>query len=78
MKQLLTISLAILLTVSLYFSYQSLQTIQALNNRINRANAEYQFVISDSAQITVFDHNRYVGTVKLEGQLDSLIVADNQ
>ena len=77
MKQFLAISLAILLTVSLYFSYQSLQTIQALNNRIDRANAEYQFVVTDST-MTVFDQNRVVGTVKLEGQLDSLIVADNQ
>ena len=77
MKQFLAISLAILLTVSLYFSYQSLQTIQALNNRIDRANAEYQFVVTDST-MTVFDQNRVVGTVKLEGQLDSLVVADNQ
>lgn len=47
------------------------------NERIDRANVEYQFVVTDHT-ITVFDRNRIVGTVELEGQLDSLIAADNQ
>lgn len=77
MKQFILVAVATMLTVSLYFSYQSLQTIQALNNRVNRANVEYQFVVTDST-MTVFDGNRYVGTVKIQGQLDSLIIADNE
>jgi len=28
--------------------------------------------------ITVYDNNHIVGTVKIEGQLDSLIMLDNQ
>lgn len=52
-------------------------SINALNARVDRANVEYQFVVVDST-ITVWDRNRHVGTVKLEGQLDSLIIADNQ
>jgi len=40
-------------------------------------NSEYQFVVNDS-MITVYDNNRIVGTVKIEGQLDSLIMLDNQ
>jgi hypothetical protein len=44
---------------------------------MDRANVEYQFVVTDST-ITVWDDNRWVGTVKLEGQLDSLIISDNQ
>jgi hypothetical protein len=42
---------------------------------------EYLFVVTDDS-ITVYDRQmdceRIVGTVKLEGQLDSLITADNQ
>jgi len=26
----------------------------------------------------VFDNNRFVGTVRLEGQLDSLMIVDNE
>ena len=77
MKQFILVAVATMLTASLYFSYQSLQTIQDLNNRVNRANVEYQFVVTDST-MTVFDGNRYVGTVKIQGQLDSLIIADNE
>lgn len=38
---------------------------------------EYQFIVTDDS-LTVFDGDRTVGTVKLEGQLDSLITLDNQ
>jgi hypothetical protein len=41
-----------------------------------RTNCEYQFVVIDR-NIKVFDGNRVVGTVPIEGQLDSLINADN-
>ena len=37
----------------------------------------YQFYVTDDS-ITVYDYGRIVGTVKLEGQLDSLIIDDNQ
>ena len=78
MKYILILVVSLLLTVSSYFSYRSLETIQALNQRVSRTHAEYQLIISDSAQITIFDQTRYVGTVKLEGQLDSLLIDDNQ
>lgn len=67
----------IFFSVCMYLSFKSVQTLQALNNRLDRANVEYQFVVTDS-MITVYDANRVVGTVKLEGQLDSLITSDNQ
>ena len=38
---------------------------------------EYQFIVTDDS-VTVFDSDRTVGTIKLEGQLDSLITLDNQ
>ena len=66
-----------LFSLCLYLSYRSIKTMESINNRVDRANVEYQFVITDSL-ITVYDANRVVGTVKIEGQLDSLITADNE
>lgn len=41
-----------------------------------RTNCEYQFVVTDRS-MTVYDGDRTVGTVPIEGQLDSLINLDN-
>lgn len=38
---------------------------------------EYQMIVTDDS-VQVFDNERVVGTIKLEGQLDSLITLDNQ
>ena len=38
---------------------------------------EYQMIVTDDS-VTVYDVNRMVGTIKLEGQVDSLINLDNQ
>jgi len=38
---------------------------------------EYQFIVTDDS-ITVYDGDKTIGTVKLEGQLDSLIIKDNE
>ncbi len=38
--------------------------------------AEYQFTVTDNS-ISVTDFGRKVGTVKLEGQLEELIIKDN-
>jgi hypothetical protein len=67
----------VLLTITAIVSYKSISALQSVSARLDRANVEYQFVVTDST-ITVWDHNRPVGTVRLEGQLDSLIIADNQ
>lgn len=37
---------------------------------------EYQMNVTDDS-ITIYDGNRVVGTVKIQGQLDSLITLDN-
>ncbi len=39
--------------------------------------AEYQFTITDDS-INIHDFDRYVGTVKLEGQLEQLLIKDNE
>lgn len=77
MKDLVVSLLAIMALASLYLSYQSVNTLESINERIDRMSVEYQFVVTDT-MMTVYDRNRVVGTVKLEGQLDSLIIADNQ
>lgn len=59
--------------VSLYI----VNRIGLINDRLDRANMEYQMVIEDDSLI-LFDRNRLVGCVKLEGQLDSLVIMDNQ
>jgi hypothetical protein len=38
---------------------------------------EYQLIVTDDS-VTVYDYERIVGTIKIEGQLDSLITLDNQ
>jgi len=68
---------AVVLLCSLYLSFKSIETLESVNNRLDRANVEYQFVITDRT-ITVWDDNRLVGTVKLQGELYKLIIADNE
>lgn len=38
---------------------------------------EYQCIVTDDT-VTVYDSKRIVGSIKLEGQLDSLITEDNK
>ena len=49
-------------------------------NELERATSdpcEYQFTVTDDS-ISVQDFDRYVGTVKIEGQLEKLINDDNE
>jgi len=77
MKEILNIIVAALLVVAVYLSFKSAAAIQAVNNRLDRAQSEYQIVVEDS-MLQVFDGNNHIGTVKLQGQLDSLLVDYNQ
>jgi hypothetical protein len=61
----------------LYILVSCLNTLSAINDRVDRANVEYQFVVEDS-DLIVYDGNRVVGRVKIEGQLEELITEDNQ
>jgi hypothetical protein len=77
MPYIKNIIISILLLTSIYLSFRSINTLESINARIDRDDVEYQFVVTDST-ITVWDDNRFVGTVKLQGELDSLIIADNE
>ncbi len=50
-------------------------TIMAIKPEPNPC--EYQFIVTDDS-VTVYDGIDTLGTIKLEGQLDSLITIDNQ
>lgn len=63
-----------LIAIILLFNVRELKEI---NNRLNRANVEYQLVVEDR-DIVIYDKNRFVGRVRLQGQLDSLLREDNQ
>lgn len=67
----------VLLILSLYVGLKSLIAIDKINDRIDRQPVEYQFVVTDS-MMTVFNGDQVVGTVKVQGQLDSLLVDYNQ
>lgn len=75
--KIFTLCIVLFLVAGLYFSVTIFKDIRSLNQRLDRQNVEYQLVIEDDS-IIIFDKNRYVGKVKVEGQLDSLLIEDNQ
>lgn len=72
MKQSLLLGL-LLVTCSLFGAMITIMAIKP--EPVNPC--EYQFTVTDDS-VTVYDASRIVGTIKLEGQLDSLITLDNQ
>jgi hypothetical protein len=62
--------------IGLYLSLKITKDLNAVSERIDRQNVEYQLVI-DHDSIILFDKNRPVGKVKLEGDLEVLLMEDN-
>ena len=75
--KIFTLCIVLFLVAGLYFSVKTTSTLQSINQRLDRQNIEYQMVVEDDS-IIIFDKNRFVGKVKIQGQLDSLILEDNQ
>ena len=71
------ISSLFLIAVSMLLSLISFNKITATDERINRMNYEYQLVVEDNI-VKIFDGNRYVGKALLQGELNELIISDNQ
>lgn len=74
------ILMLVFVTLSIYVGTVALIAlieINKLRSRIDRQPVEYQFVVTDS-MMTVFNGDQVVGTVKIQGQLDSLLVDYNQ
>jgi hypothetical protein len=74
--KILTGLIFLFVLIGLYFSLKITRDLNAVNDRINRQNTEYQLVI-DHDSIILFDKNRPVGKVKLEGDLEVLLMEDN-
>lgn len=78
-----------IVTLSVLSFFGGVIVTLAISNSINAQNeleraenppisaCEYQFIVEDSS-IVVKDYERYVGTVKIEGQLEKLINDDNE
>lgn len=66
-----------LVILSLIISTISLSMVFSTNKRIDRMNYEYQMVVEDDS-VKIFDGSRYVGTTLLEGELNEMIIEDNQ
>jgi Ca2+/Na+ antiporter len=66
-----------LIVLCLYIGYISIVAHRQTSERIDRANVEFQIVVEDST-ITVWDRETFIGRVKLQGELDSLMVDVNQ
>lgn len=87
MTKLISILLVLMTATIFYLSYQKIQADRKFIELTKEThtdsdccsvyNPEYQFIVVDDS-IIVYDGNREVGTVKLQGQLDSLIVDDNE
>ena len=74
--KILTGLIFLFVLIGLYLSLKITRDLNAVNERINRQNFEYQLVI-DHDSIILFDKNRPVGKVKLEGDLQVLLMEDN-
>jgi hypothetical protein len=74
--KILTGLIFLFVLIGLYLSLKITKDLNAVNDRINRQNTEYQLVI-DHDSIILFDKNRPVGKVKLEGELATLLIEDN-
>lgn len=71
------ISSLFLISISMLLSLIAFNKITATDQRINRMNYEYQLVVEDNI-VKIFDGNRYVGKALLQGELNELIISDNQ
>jgi hypothetical protein len=71
-----TFLIILLLLVGLFVSLKTVREMNNVSKRIDRINYEYQLVIENDS-IIVFDKNRPVGKVKMEGQLQVLLMEDN-
>ena len=75
--RIFTLVITIFLLIGFVVSLYTVNRIDLISDRLDRANTEYQMVVEDDSVI-IFDRERYIGKVRLQGQLDSLIIIDNQ
>jgi hypothetical protein len=74
--KILTGLIFLFVLIGLYLSLKITKDLNAVNQRIDRQNSEYQLVM-DTDSVMIFDGSRPVGKVKLEGDLQVLLMEDN-
>lgn len=74
--KIFSLLIVLLLLVGLYISLNMVREMNNISRRVDRMNYEYQLVIENDS-IMIFDKTRPVGKVKLEGDLETLLVQDN-
>lgn len=79
-KETLTTGLIIVTCLmSIYLILDSLMTKQERHViRCQHPNREYSFDVTDDSIFVFTEDDKFVGGVKLQGQLDSLIIEDNR
>lgn len=74
--KIFSLLIVLLLLVGLFVSLNMVREMNNISRRVDRMNYEYQLVIENDS-IMVFDKNRPVGKVKMEGALQILLMEDN-
>lgn len=74
--KIFSVLIVLLLLVGLFVSLNMVREMNNISRRVDRMNYEYQLVIENDS-IMVFDKNRPVGKVKMEGELQILLMEDN-
>jgi hypothetical protein len=71
-------SLEEVMVMFLFFVIACISIVVVNNNDCKNYNeTEFQFIVTDSV-MTVYNNDFYVGTVKVQGELDSLLVDYNE
>lgn len=68
----------VLVTTMIVVAFQYLTVDKKIYVRCEHPDRAYSFDVSDDSIFVYTEDDKFVGGVKLEGQLDSLIIADNE
>jgi hypothetical protein len=72
----LVILLAAICIISVTLNILQFEAIDNFVEKENYDPCEYQFTITDDSA-TIYDYGRKVGAIKLDGELDKLMIKDN-
>lgn len=78
MKKATEVLFIVLLAVLIATSIQYLTVEKRTIIRCEHPNREYSFDVTDDSIFVYTEDDKFVGGVKLQGQLDSLIIEDNR
>jgi hypothetical protein len=73
-----TAFLVLAILVGLYFSFKLVKPTPRPVINCNHPNRAYAFDVVDDSVYIYTEDDKFIATIKLDGQLDSFIVADNE